>query len=109
MQTLPLTTKDLAALKRGFNAQVQRLHVLPQAVHQEQTVEEVVPDVIVGPNDKVTWLNQMREELDQWIVDEKDIRSHKRMRETSTEAKAIKYDIEEELTTKIVASQEAVM
>jgi hypothetical protein len=54
MQTLPLTTKDLAALKRGFNAQVQRLHVLPQAVHQEQTVEKVVPGVIVGPNDKVT-------------------------------------------------------
>ena len=59
MQTLLLTIKEVAVLKRGFNAQVQRLHTSLQPVYKEEKVEEVIPDVIVGPNNNITWLHQV--------------------------------------------------
>ena len=62
----------------------------------KQKVEEVVPDVVVGPNDKITWLNQVGEELEEWVAYEKDVMSHKGMREACAEAVRIKRDIEKD-------------
>ncbi len=62
----------------------------------KQKAEEVVPDVVVGPNDKITWLNQVGEELEEWVAYEKDVMSHKGMREACAEAVRIKRDIEKD-------------
>lgn len=97
MQTLFLNTKDVVVLKRGprpQNAQVQRLHAW---LHQEQKVKEVIPDSVVRPNEKITWLNKIGEELEEWVASQDDVMSHKGMREACAEAVKMKRDIEKDI------------
>ncbi len=62
--------------------------------------DNVVPDLVIGPHNKTTWLNKVGEELEEWATCDNDLMSHKPMRQAWTEAIKIKRDIEKRFADK---------
>ena len=62
--------------------------------------DNVVPDLVIGPHNKTTWLNKVGEELKEWATCDNDLMFHKPMRQAWTEAIKIKRDIEKQFAAK---------
>lgn len=105
METLPLSKEDVVSLKKVFVEQVEKFHLKKVAKGVSHLPPLATPDLVIEADDKRVWLNQIGEELGQWVALEDDVMSDKGMREAWREAMKTKNRI----ATKMAASQETML